>query len=84
LSEAFHKAWAFVENDHALEVIDVSQRRSALAYCLLTMANQGETDVTRLANGAIMSLRREAQVVLMRRNAVSSEFSRSQIALTAA
>jgi hypothetical protein len=48
LSVAFEKAWAFVEFDLTLEVLDASERQSRLARCLMALLKQGETDTTSL------------------------------------
>jgi hypothetical protein len=61
LSMAFAKAWAFVEFDPMLEVLDPSERQSRLARCLMILLKQGETDPTPLANSAIKMLRRNRQ-----------------------
>jgi hypothetical protein len=56
LSRAFEKAWAFVEFDPILEVLDSSKRQSELARCLMALLKLGETDPTLLANSAIRVL----------------------------
>jgi len=61
LSMAFEKAWAFVEFDLMLGVLDASERLSRLARCLMALLKQGETDSTSLANSAIKTLRRNRQ-----------------------
>jgi hypothetical protein len=61
LSMAFEKAWAFVEFDLMLGVLDASERQSRLARCLMTLLKQGETDSISLANSAIKALRRNRQ-----------------------
>ena len=61
LSMAFGKAWAFVEFDLMLGVLDASERQSRLARCLMALLKQGETDSTSLANSAIKTLRKNRQ-----------------------
>jgi hypothetical protein len=61
LSTAFVKAWAFVEFDPMLGVLDASERQSKLARCLMAILKQGETDPTSLGNSAIKMLRRNRQ-----------------------
>jgi hypothetical protein len=61
LSMAFEKAWAFVEFDQMLGVLDASERQSRLARCLMALLKQGETDLISLANSAIKTLRRNRQ-----------------------
>ena len=61
LSTAFVKAWAFVEFDPMLGVLDASERQSRLARCLMSLLKLGETDPTPLANSGIKMLRRNRQ-----------------------
>jgi hypothetical protein len=63
LSMAFEKAWAFVEFDLMLGVLDAPERQSRLARCLMALLKQGETDSISLANSAIKALRRNRQSV---------------------
>jgi hypothetical protein len=72
LSVAFEKAWAFVEFDLMLGVLDASERQSRLARCLMTLLKQGETDSTSLANSAIKALRRDRQSVVRKQRAQTS------------
>ncbi len=58
LSAAFAKAWAYVEFDPALEILDVAERRSELARCLMAILKFGETNPVTLANSGIALLRR--------------------------
>jgi hypothetical protein len=62
LSTAFVKAWAFVEFDPMLGVLDASERQSRLARCLMSLLKLGETDPTPLANSGIKMLRRIGKV----------------------
>jgi hypothetical protein len=61
LGAAFDKAWAFVESDPSLEVLEVSKRQSELARCLMALEKLGETNPTSLANAAIAMLRARHQ-----------------------
>ena len=61
LSMAFEKAWAFVEFDPMLDVLEASEKQSQLARCLMAILKQGEIDPTPLANSAIKMLRRNRQ-----------------------
>lgn len=61
LSAAFEKAWAFVEFDPELGVLEASTRRSELARCLMALLKVGETDPTTLANSAIKTLRKRRE-----------------------
>jgi hypothetical protein len=56
LSAAFEKAWAFVEFDPMLGVLEASKRQSELARCLMALLKLGETKPTSLANSAIRVL----------------------------
>ena len=58
---AFEKAWAFVEFDPMLGVLEASEKQSQLARCLMALLKQGETDPTPLANSGIKMLRRNRQ-----------------------
>jgi hypothetical protein len=58
LSSAFERAWAYVEFDPALGILDAAERQSELARCLMAILKFGETDPTSLANSGIALLRR--------------------------
>jgi hypothetical protein len=80
LSMAFEKAWAFVEFDPMLGVLEASERQSQLARCLMALLKLGETDPTSLANSAIKMLRRNRRsgvriVADGRQNGVSAQFT---------
>jgi hypothetical protein len=72
LSTAFEKAWAFVEFDSMLGVLDALERQSQLARCLMALLKLGETDPTSLANSAIKMLRRNRQSGLRKHRARTS------------
>ena len=56
LSAAFEKAWAFVEFDPTLGLLEAAKRQSELARCLMVLLKLGETNPTPLANSAIRLL----------------------------
>jgi hypothetical protein len=56
---AFEKSWRFVSTDPVLAHGDIEDLRSRLSRRLERLAQDGERDVWRLANGAIGELRRE-------------------------
>jgi hypothetical protein len=58
LSTAFEKAWAYVEFDPVLGILDATERQSELARCLMAILKFGESDPTSLANSGIALLRR--------------------------
>ena len=72
LSVAFERAWAFVEFDLMLGVLDASERQSRLARCLMALLKEGETDSTSLANSAIKTLRRDRQSEVRKKRAQNS------------
>jgi hypothetical protein len=72
LSIAFEKAWAFVEFDPMLGVLEASEKQSQLARCLMALLKLGETDSTSLANSAIKMLRRNRQSGVRKQRALTS------------
>jgi hypothetical protein len=56
---AFEKSWQFVSTDPVLAHGGVEELRSQLSKRLTRLAQNGERDMWRLANGAISELRRE-------------------------
>jgi len=56
---AFEKSWQFVRTDPVLAHGDSEELRTRLSRRLTRLAQNGERDVWRLANGAIGQLRRE-------------------------
>ena len=56
---AFEKSWPFVSTDPGLAEGGVENLRVRLSLRLQRLAQNGERDVWRLANGAIGELRRE-------------------------
>jgi hypothetical protein len=59
LDAAFEKSWQFVSTDPVLAGEDIEELRARLSHRLSRLAQKGERDVWRLANGAILELRRE-------------------------
>ena len=56
---AFEKSWRFVSTDPVLAHGSPEELRDRLSKRLQRLAQNGERDVWRLANGAISELRRE-------------------------
>jgi hypothetical protein len=56
---AFEKSWQFVRTDPVLADGNIEALRMRLSRRLQQLAQNGERDVWRLANGAIGELRRE-------------------------
>jgi hypothetical protein len=56
---AFEKSWRFVRTDPVLANSDAEVLRTHLSRRLNQLARNGERDVWRLANNAIVELRRE-------------------------
>jgi hypothetical protein len=71
LSAAFTKAWAYVEFDPTLGLLDACERQSELARCLMTILKLGDSNPTSIANSAI---------ALMQKN--QSRISRPRMACT--
>jgi hypothetical protein len=69
LSTAFARAWAYVEFDPTLGMLETNERQSELARCLMAILKLGDCNPTSIANSAI---------ALMRRN--QSRTSRTRIA----
>ena len=62
LSIAFEKAWAFVEFDPMLGVLEAANRRAELARCLMALLKLGKTNPTWLASSAIRVLHQRQDV----------------------
>jgi hypothetical protein len=58
LSAAFAKAWAYVEFDPTLGMLETSERQSELARCLMAILKLGDCNPTSIANSAIVLMRR--------------------------
>jgi hypothetical protein len=59
VGEAFEKSWRFVTTDPILAHGNPEMLRARLSRRLQQLAQDGERDVWRLANGAIAHMRRE-------------------------
>ena len=59
IDSAFDKSWQFVRTDPELSHRDLKEMRARLTESLTRLAQDGERDVWRLANGAIGQLRRQ-------------------------
>ena len=58
LSIAFAKAWAYVEFDPMLGMLETNQRQSELARCLMAILKLGDCNPTSIANSAIALMRK--------------------------
>jgi hypothetical protein len=66
LSVAFAKAWAYVEFDPMLGVLQVQERQSELARCVMTILKLGDSNPTSIANSAIALMRKNQSRFLRR------------------
>jgi hypothetical protein len=57
LAAAFRKSWSFISNDPHFATKDPVLLQRRLAECLMQLAEEGEQDPLRLANGAIGRIR---------------------------
>ena len=64
LSAAFAKAWAYVEFDPTLGMLDACERQSELARCLMAILKLGDSSPTSIANSAIALMRRNHARIL--------------------
>lgn len=67
LSTAFAKAWAYVEFDSTLGMLDSNERQSELARCLMAILKLGDCNPTSIANSAIALMRRNQSRALRTR-----------------
>ena len=58
LSDAFLKAWAYVEFDPTLGMLQACERQSELARCLMAILKLGDRNSTSIANSAIALMRK--------------------------
>ena len=58
LSLAFAKAWAYVEFDPTLGMLDADERQSELARYLMAILKLGDSNPTSIANSAIALMRK--------------------------
>lgn len=69
LSAAFARAWAYVEYDPTLGMLDACERQSELARCLMTILKLGDNNPTSIANSAIALMRKNQSRILRARMA---------------
>ena len=69
LSAAFAKAWAYVEFDPALGVLEPCERQAELARCLMAILKLGDCNVTSIANSAIALMQKNQSRTLRTRRA---------------
>jgi hypothetical protein len=69
LSAAFAKAWAYVEFDPALGVLEPCERQAELARCLMAILKLGDCNVTSIANSAIALMQKNQSRILRTRRA---------------
>jgi len=67
LSAAFAKAWAYVEFDPTLGLLDAGERQSELARCLMAILKLGDCNATSIANSAIALMRKNQSRILRTR-----------------
>jgi len=70
LSTAFAKAWAYVQFDPTLEILETNERQSELARCLMAILKLGDCNPTSIANSAIALMRRNQSRMLRTRSAM--------------
>jgi hypothetical protein len=80
LSAAFAKAWAYVEFDPSLGMLDAHERQSELARCLMAILKLGDSNSTSIANSAI-ALMRKNQSRILRTRIVPAPASSRPVAL---
>jgi hypothetical protein len=64
LSAAFAKAWAYVEFDSTLGMLEAYERQSELARCLMAILKLGDSNPTSIANSAIALMRKNQSRIL--------------------
>ncbi|MBO0715848.1 MAG: hypothetical protein J2P55_00735 [Rhizobiales bacterium] len=69
LSAAFARAWAYVELDPTLGMLDACELQSELARCLMTILKLGDNNPTSIANSAIALMRKNQSRILRARMA---------------
>jgi len=74
LSTAFAKAWAYVEFDSTLGMLDACERQSELARCLMAILKLGDSNPTSIANSAIALMRRNQSRTMRTRIQRASDF----------
>ena len=76
LSTAFAKAWAYVEFDPTLGMLQTNERQSELARCLMAILKLGDCNPISIANSAIALMRKNQS--RMPRTRVASGPARSR------
>jgi hypothetical protein len=76
LSAAFAKAWAYVEFDSTLGMLEADDRQAELARCLMAILKLGDCNPTSIANTAIALMRKNYSRNLRTRAAPSLANSR--------
>jgi hypothetical protein len=64
LSAAFARAWAYVEFDPTLGMLQAVERQSELARCLMAILKLGDCNPTSIANSAIALMRKNQSRIL--------------------
>ncbi len=80
LSAAFAKAWAYVESDPTLGIIEASERQSELARSLMAILKLGDCNPTSIANSAIALIRKNHSRILRTRIAGVAKSHRLAVA----
>jgi hypothetical protein len=80
LSAAFIKAWAYVEFDRTLGMLQACERQSELARCLMAILKLGDCNPTSIANSAIALMRKNLSRTLQSRAGRGSANSRRAVA----
>jgi hypothetical protein len=80
LSAAFVKAWAYVEFDPTLGVLQACERQAELARSLMTILKLGDCNPTSIANSAIALMRKNLSRSLHTRIALDATNARPAVA----
>ncbi len=80
LSAAFAKAWAYVEFDPTLGIVEASERQAELARCLMAILKLGDCNPTSIANSAIALMRKNHSRILRTRIAGVAKAHRVAVA----
>jgi hypothetical protein len=80
LSAAFGKAWAYVEFDPSLGMLQACERQSELARCLMAVLKLGDCNPTSIANSAIALMRKNLSTTPQSRIAPRMRASKRAVA----
>jgi hypothetical protein len=69
LSAAFEKAWAYVQSDPMLGLLEAWERQSELARCLMALIKLGDSNPVSLANSGITLVRKSQRIATRKRAA---------------